>query len=139
MIPRLQGSFQNWLAAAKPGDRVIVQTQPETKNKHVSKAIEEQLVTAVQRRAGDEDFDLIAIRLKAKPRLDKPSLGAGRIGQQERCASSKGHKPATLARMRRAVELHAKGMTYAEIAPRLEVKPETVKDYIRNAREAGIA
>ena len=139
-IPRLKGTFKNWLANAHAGESVIVQTAFFNAHIEAEAARTAGLITTCQKRAEGHTFHLIAVRLRHTVKPDKPVLGRGSIGSGlEKAAERKGHKPETLARIKEAARLHAAGMTYAEIAPHLGVAANTVKDYMACARNAGLA
>jgi hypothetical protein len=81
-IPRLTTSLAEWLATARPGERVIVQTAQHNANRDVMDARSAGHITTAQRRVpGTHSFDLIAFKLKRPAPADVAPLGRGSIGQ----------------------------------------------------------
>lgn len=137
-IPTLKGSLANWIANAQPGETVLVQTAVHNANPEVSDAIRAGHITTFQKRAAGHAFHLIARRINGK--AEKPILGRGSIGAHiEKAPEKKGPKRDTLAKIKEAVTLTEKGWKREEVAKRLGVSPETVKKYMRQARNEGLA
>lgn len=134
MIPTLMktSDFQQWLATAEPGQRVIVQTCINCENEEVRKEVEAGLVTANHQRADEKRWHLIVTRLRRGKR-DKPPLGAGSVTWQ----TNGGTSPHLTERVMEAIELYRQGLDSKQIGERLNVSPKTARAYVRRGLEEG--
>lgn len=132
MIPHLDTDLAAWIAAARPGERIVVHTAPHMAtlpsdlSRAISRARSAGQITTAQRRHPQIRplFELIVIRTAG--RTLTPPL------------SSRAIKPDTDSRQHIIRTMRLAGVTCAEIAEHLNVSETTIFHHVQRMKREGL-